>query len=84
LGWAGGELGLNLVDTTDLTRAASDMWANGWTEGGGGEYAVGRKVSLGVEYDYADLNVDHWRVHCQKCSSPSFLATPIVDSGIAI
>ncbi|MGH9810701.1 MAG: outer membrane protein, partial [Terriglobia bacterium] len=83
-GWAGAEVGLNLKDRFNLTRAAGDDWANGWTVGGGGEYALGGGFSLAVEYDYAGLDVDHWRVHCGKCSAPSFLATPIVDSGIAI
>jgi outer membrane immunogenic protein len=83
-GWAGAEVGLNLVDVSNLTRAAGDDWANGWTVGGGGEYALGRGFSLAVEYDYADLDVEHWRVHCGKCGSESFLATPIVDGDIAI
>jgi hypothetical protein len=35
-------------------------------------------------YDYAGLDVDHWRAHRGKCSTPSFLATPIVHGDIAI
>jgi outer membrane immunogenic protein len=83
-GWAGGEVGLNLVDISNLTRAAGDDWANGWTVGGGGEYALGGGFSLAVEYDYADLDVEHWRVRCGKCGSESFLTTPIVDGDILI
>ncbi len=83
-GWAGAEIGLNLVDVTDLTRATGDQWANGWTVGGGGEYALGRGFSIGVEYDYADLNIDHWRVHCRQCGTDPAVATPIVDGDIVI
>jgi outer membrane immunogenic protein len=83
-GWAGAEVGLNLVDVTTLTRAVGDQWANGWTVGGGGEYAFGGGFSVAVEYGYADLDIEHWRVHCPQCGSASFEATPIVDGDIAV
>ena len=47
----------------------------------GGFYIGGQ---LGGTWDEADwhYDIDHWRVHCGKCSSPSFLAAPIVDGDI--
>ena len=50
-GWAGADVQLTLFDHGTPVRANSSDFANGWTVGGG-EYAIGRNVSLGVEYDY--------------------------------
>jgi len=35
--------------------ASDDQWHNGWTAGAGVSYKVSRSVSLGVEYNYVDL-----------------------------
>jgi len=45
-GWAGADVQLTLFDHGIPVRANSSDFANGWTVGGGGEYAIGRNVSL--------------------------------------
>jgi outer membrane immunogenic protein len=50
-GWAGADIELTLFDHGTPVRANSSDWANGWTVGGGGEYAICKNLSLGVEYD---------------------------------
>jgi outer membrane immunogenic protein len=82
-GWAGAEIDLTLNDTENGVRARSSEWANGWIVGGGAEYAVGRHISLGVEYDYADLDLDRHRTGC-NCPSGLGGGTPVVDADIAI
>ena len=57
-GWAGADIELDLFDHETPVRANASTWANGWTVGGGAEYALAKSVSLGVEYDYADLDTD--------------------------
>ena len=50
-GWAGADVELTLFDRFTPVRASSATWANGWTVGGGAEYALGESLSLAVEYD---------------------------------
>jgi opacity protein-like surface antigen len=64
-------------------RARSGEWADGWTVGGGAEYAFGQHVSFGVEYDYADLGTGRETTRC-NCPSGVGGGTPIVDADIAI
>ena len=49
-----------------------------WLDGGGGEYAICRNVSLGVEYDYSDLDQDRWRISCPTCPSGVGGGVPVV------
>jgi opacity protein-like surface antigen len=42
---------LTLFDHGTPVRANSSDLADGWTVGGGGEYAICKNLSLGVEYD---------------------------------
>jgi len=55
-GYAGADVELTLFDRSALVRASSDTWANGWTVGAGAEYALVRRFSLALEYNYADLD----------------------------
>ena len=48
-GWAGADVELTLFDRFTPVRASSATWANGWTVGGGAEYALGKSLSLAVE-----------------------------------
>jgi outer membrane immunogenic protein len=82
-GWAGADVELDLFDRETPVRARSEEWADGWTVGGGAEYAFGQHVSLGMEYDYADLGTGR---HSTGCNCPSGVGggTPIVDGDIAI
>lgn len=83
-GWAGADIELNLLNQFSGVRARSSHWANGWTVGGGGEYALTKGFSLAVEYDYADLDSDRWQVRCPTCPSGIGGGVPIVDGDIAI
>ena len=65
-------------------RANSSDFAKGWTVGGGGEYAIGRNVSLGVEYHYSDLDQDRWRISCPTCPSGVGGGVPVVDGDIKV
>ncbi|MGZ8401421.1 MAG: outer membrane protein [Methyloceanibacter sp.] len=82
-GWAGADVELTLFDRFELVRANSGIWANGWTVGGGAEYALGRSFSLGVEYDYADLGTGRLTTRC-NCPGGVGGGTPVVDADIAI
>jgi opacity protein-like surface antigen len=65
-------------------RANSSDWANGWIVGGGAEYAFCKSLSLGVEYDYADLDRDHWKISCPTCPSGVGGGVPVVDGDIKV
>ncbi len=67
-GWAGAEARVTLYDQGAAVYAAEDQWANGWTVGGGAEYMLCDLVSLGVAYDYADLNIDNKSITCPACN----------------
>lgn len=83
-GWAGADVQLTLFDHGIPVRANSSDFANGWTVGGGGEYAIGRNVSLGVEYHYSDLDQDRWRISCPTCPSGVGGGVPVVDGDIKV
>ncbi|HEY7998320.1 MAG TPA: outer membrane beta-barrel protein [Pseudolabrys sp.] len=53
-GWAGATTNLNLGGAG--FSASNSQTANGWTIGGGFDYAVWQNWILGVEYDHFDLN----------------------------
>jgi outer membrane immunogenic protein len=63
-GWAGADIDLDLFDQGTPVRARSSTWADGYTLGGGAEYAFGNNFSLGVEYAYIDLDTGHFTVRC--------------------
>ena len=52
--------------------------------GAGGEYALTRNFSLAVEYDYAEVGIDHWQVSCPTCPSGLGGGVPIVDGDITV
>jgi outer membrane immunogenic protein len=56
-GYAGANVDVSVVDDTgpNVGTWKSSEWQNGWTIGGGLEFAVSPNVLLGVEYNYADL-----------------------------
>jgi outer membrane immunogenic protein len=56
VGYAGGEVKFSVSDTVGITGSGSSSnWQNGWTVGGGVEYALTANWIAGVEYDYIDL-----------------------------
>lgn len=83
-GWAGADIRLNLFEANTGIRASSTDWVNGWTVGGGAEYALGRRLSLAVEYDYIGLDTDGWTLPCAGCGTGVGGGTPVVDGDIAI
>jgi outer membrane immunogenic protein len=55
-GYAGGDVKFSVADTVGIIGSGSDShWHNGWTVGGGVEYALTPNWIVGVEYDYVDL-----------------------------
>ncbi len=68
-GWAGANIELKLNEPNTGIHAGDTSWANGWTVGGGGEYALGPHLSLGVEYDYAELDTGRSTLPCAGCGN---------------
>jgi outer membrane immunogenic protein len=83
-GYAGAHVELTLNDATNQVRANKDTWANGWTVGAGTDYMIGDGMSLGLAYDYIDLEIDNETVTCPACGTGVGLGTPTVDSSIQI
>jgi outer membrane immunogenic protein len=83
-GWAGADIDLTLFDHGTPVRASGSSWANGWTIGGGGEYALGGGLSLGVEYDYINLDTGNWAVSCPTCPPGLGGGVPVVSGDIAV
>jgi outer membrane immunogenic protein len=82
-GWAGADVELTLFDLGTPVLANSDTWANGWTVGGGGEYAFGN-FSLAIEYAYAELDTDRFTVRCPTCPRGVGGGVPVVNGDIEI
>ncbi|MGV1013654.1 MAG: outer membrane protein [Methyloceanibacter sp.] len=84
-GWAGADIELDLFDQgTPQVRANSSTWADGYTLGGGAEYAFGNGFSLGAEYAYVDLGTDRFTVRCPTCPPGVGGGVPVVDGDIEI
>ena len=83
-GWASADVELTLFDHGTPVRASSSDWANGWTVGGGAEYAFAKGFSLAVEYDYVDLDADRSTLRCPTCPGGLGGGVPIVDGDIRI
>lgn len=83
-GWAGGDVKMELTDNAAGITASTTTFADGWTIGGGVEYAVCDSVILGLEYDYTTLNVSGTTVTCPLCGTGVGFGTPVIDSDIKI
>jgi outer membrane immunogenic protein len=81
-GWAGAEIELDLFDQVTPVRAKSGTWADGYTLGGGAEYALLNGFSLGVDYAYTDLDTDRLTVRCPTCPSGVGGGVPVVAGDI--
>jgi outer membrane immunogenic protein len=80
-GWAGADVDLTLSSTAG-PLASKDAWANGWTLGLGAEYMMWHGVSLGLAYDYVELNLDGETITCPSCGTGVGFGTPVIDSDI--
>jgi outer membrane immunogenic protein len=83
-GWAGADVELTLFDQVTPVRAKSSAWSNGYTLGGGAEYALSDGFSLGVDYAYIDLDTGRFVVQCPTCPLGIGGGVPAVDSNIQI
>jgi outer membrane immunogenic protein len=59
-GWNGNTTQYNAAGTTVLDMASSSSTRNGWTVGGGIEYALAAHVTAKVEYDYVDFSTTNF------------------------
>jgi len=73
-GWAGSNATLKVTSThpTHGGTASTSEFVDGWTIGGGIEYAAWNSVILGVEYDYIALSLT------------SSSSCPLCDAGLTI
>lgn len=59
-GWATVKTNFNRFATsTNATTASSSGWDNGWTAGVGAAYAVHQNIILGIEYNFARIEIDN-------------------------
>jgi outer membrane immunogenic protein len=65
-GWAGGNMSATLVDNALGATASTSDFVDGWTIGGGLEYACWSSVILGIEYDHVDLSLGN-TANCPLC-----------------
>lgn len=78
-GWAGGNVALTLRDDIGGVKAHAISWVNGWTIGGGFEYKLTDCASIGVAYDYVQLQNKNKRIGCLECGEGIGLGTPVVN-----
>jgi len=83
-GWAGGDVKMELTDNAAGITASTTTFADGWTIGGGVEYAHWDSVILGLEYDYTTLNVGGATVGCPTCPSGVGGGVPVISSDIHV
>lgn len=83
-GWAGADIELDLFDQVTPVRAKSNIWANGYTLGGGAEYDLRNGFSLAVDYAYIDLDTNRLTLRCPTCPSGIGGGVPAVDGDLEI
>lgn len=81
-GWARSNVSLTLNDTGAGIRASSKQWVNGWVAGAGVDYRLTEHCSLGVAYDYIQLNLNNKTIHCPRCGTGVGLGAPKVEGHI--
>jgi outer membrane immunogenic protein len=83
-GWAGADVELTFADIVTPLTASSSTWADGWTVGGGLEYGLARGFSLGVEYNYVDLDTGSFTVRCPACPGGVGGGVHVVDGDVTV
>ena len=81
-GWAFANV--SLLQTDPLLIASSKNWDSGWTAGVGIEHKLTQQLSVGVSYDYSQIDLTNNSVTCPLCGTGVGHGTPIVDSNIGI
>ncbi len=84
-GWAGSNatLKVNSTHPTHGGSASTSEFVDGWTIGGGIEYAVWNSVIIGVEYDYVSLSLTSGG-SCDLCNAGLLIdSTPSAVTGDA-
>jgi outer membrane immunogenic protein len=83
-GYAGGKIRLSLYDTNAPFSASATDWLNGWSIGLGFDYRLRQHVSLGLAYDYSQLNMYNKTLSCNNCSNRVGFDTPVVYGGVTV
>jgi outer membrane immunogenic protein len=82
-GWAGGDVKLRLTDTLLGVSTSSSKWINGWTVGAGVDYKFNDCISIGVAYDYVEL--EHTKTYsCVDCGTGIGFGAPRVKNRLEI
>lgn len=70
-GWATANVEFSIDHPGLGNHGSSSGWHDGWTLGGGWEYAFMSSLSLGLEYNFTSIDVDrHWLTQGpQSCSN---------------
>lgn len=79
-GWAGAETKQTLTSTSSGgVTASKNLFVDGWTVGTGFEVMAWPNVSLGLTYDYIDLNHGAHAISCPACGTGVGLGTPFIE-----
>jgi outer membrane immunogenic protein len=83
-GWAGSNATLKVSSTHPVHggTASTSEFVDGWTIGGGVEYAIWNSVIIGLEYDYVSLSLTS-AGSCQLCLAGIVDTTPSAVAGDA-
>jgi outer membrane immunogenic protein len=75
-GWAGAATRATVNINGIIDTASNSQTNNGWTVGGGVDYAVWQNWILGVEYDHFDLNYGAFSAPFSLGGTPWFVTSP--------
>jgi outer membrane immunogenic protein len=69
-GWAGASTNLAWQDSAFPASASHSEFNNGWTVGGGLDYAVTNNIIVGVEYNHYDLDFGNFTAPASNGGTP--------------
>lgn len=78
-GWAGGREGFKLIDASSFISASLRTWANGWTVGAGFECKLTPCYSMGLGYDFVQLEYKNKAASCSSCGIGVGLGSPKIN-----
>jgi outer membrane immunogenic protein len=79
-GWAAAGNKLTLTSAAAGVVASADTWVDGYIIGGGVEYFVHPGISLGLTYDYMQLNDHGEALACGGCGVGVGGGNPLIDA----